>query len=70
MTRPGIEVTRLELNRKPGEIMDKALSRPVVITTRSRPTHVLLSVADYQELTKNQQLPAVRLPLTGEIGIL
>lgn len=41
-----------ELNRRPGEIADHARVAPVFLTKRNRPSLVMLSIEDYEELTR------------------
>ncbi|WP_322762379.1 type II toxin-antitoxin system Phd/YefM family antitoxin [Frankia sp. Cr2] len=44
-------VSSREFNRDVSAIKRAATSGPVIITDRGRPSHVLLSFADYQRLT-------------------
>lgn len=39
-----------DLQRHWGEVADKALLEPVVITSKGRPRHVLMSVAEYERI--------------------
>ncbi len=41
-----------DLSRKSGDIIAEALRKPVTITQRNKPRLVLLSIEDYQRLTK------------------
>jgi prevent-host-death family protein len=40
-----------ELDRHTGEAWKATEKGPVIITTRGRPTHVLLSIEEYKQLT-------------------
>ncbi|WP_322748674.1 MULTISPECIES: type II toxin-antitoxin system Phd/YefM family antitoxin [unclassified Frankia] len=44
-------VSSREFNRDVSAVKRAAASGPVIITDRGRPSHVLLSFADYQRLT-------------------
>lgn len=48
-------VSSREFNLHASEIKKSANKGPVFITDRGRPTHVLLSIEDYQRLTGSQQ---------------
>lgn len=41
-----------DLSRKSGDIIAEAMRRPVTITQRNKPRLVLLSIEDYERLTK------------------
>ena len=43
-------VTSREFNQKASEAKKSSLAGPVIITDRGRPSHVLLSFADYKKL--------------------
>lgn len=38
-------------NQRPGDAKKLSLSAPAIITDRGKPTHVLLSFADYERMT-------------------
>ena len=42
--------TSTTLDRKTGTIMSASKEEPVLITTRGRETHVLVSIAEYERL--------------------
>jgi prevent-host-death family protein len=44
--------TTSDLSRKSGDIIAEALRKPVTITQRNKPRLVLLSIEDYQRLTR------------------
>lgn len=44
-------VTSRELNQALSRVKKSSLSAPVIITDRGRPTHVMMSYAEYQQLT-------------------
>lgn len=44
-----------EFNQDVGRAKREALSAPVFITDRGKPSHVLLSVKEYRKLTKQKQ---------------
>jgi hypothetical protein len=43
--------TLSDLNRKPGELADKALVEPIVLTKHKRPQLVMLSAEQFEKLT-------------------
>lgn len=44
-------ITSREFNRDVSQAKRAAQAEPVLITDRGRPTHVLMSIADYRRLT-------------------
>ena len=48
-------VTSREFNQDVSKIKRAALNGPVFITDRGHPAHVLLSIRDYQNLTKTKE---------------
>lgn len=65
MSEPSLELTTRttvkDLQRHWGEIADKALLEPVVVTSNGRPRHVLMGVAEYQRLvTESRKAYLVR----------
>lgn len=48
-------VTSREFNQDVSKIKRAALNGPVFITDRGHPAHVLLSIEDYQKLTKTKE---------------
>lgn len=68
------KLTSREFNQETGRAKRAAQSGPVIITDRGRPSHVLLSFADYQRLASRRgsviellglppDAPDVELPL-------
>lgn len=59
-----------EFNQGTSKAMRAANNGPVFITARSRPTHVLMSFADYQRLTRRRRniADALAMPGIGDIG--
>ena len=47
---PDPTVAANEVQRHWGEVSDRALRRPVVITSKGRPRHVLMAYDEYQRL--------------------
>jgi len=65
MSEPTIEPTARttvkDLQRHWGEIADKALIEPVIVTSNGRPRHVLMGIAEYQKLvTESRKAYLVR----------
>ena len=52
MTKPVTSMTSREFNQDTGGAKKEATRGPVFITDRGRPSHVLLSFVDYQQLTE------------------
>lgn len=48
-------VTSREFNQDVSKIKRAAMNGPVFITDRGHPAHVLLSIEDYQKLTKSKE---------------
>ncbi len=48
-------VTSREFNQDVSKIKRAALNGPVFITDRGHPAHVLLTIEDYQKLTKTKE---------------
>jgi prevent-host-death family protein len=49
------EVSAREFNRDVSAAMRAAARAPVIITDRGRPSHVLLSIADYRRLLADER---------------
>jgi prevent-host-death family protein len=60
-----------ELNQDVGRAKRAALSGPVVITDRGEPSHVLLSIEDYRQLTGQGRnlLDALSMPGLSDIPL-
>ncbi|HZG18845.1 MAG TPA: type II toxin-antitoxin system Phd/YefM family antitoxin [Herbaspirillum sp.] len=58
-----------EFNRNVTKAKKASLNGPVFITDRGQPTHVLLSLAEYQRLTSKHQniADALAMPGVGDI---
>lgn len=54
-----------ELNQDVTRAKKATKSGPVFITDRGKPSHVLLSIADYQQLTKQRRSIADALAMPG-----
>ncbi|WP_182379631.1 type II toxin-antitoxin system Phd/YefM family antitoxin [Nocardioides sp. WS12] len=54
-------ITSREFNRDVSAAKRAALGGPVVITDKGRPSHVLLSISDYEELKRRAGTLADRL---------
>lgn len=48
-------ITSREFNQDVSKVKRAALKGPVFITDRGHPAHVLLSIEDYQKLTKTKE---------------
>lgn len=51
-----VTITSQELNRKTGSAKRSALESVVIITTRRKPTHVLMSLDEYHRLTRYHRI--------------
>lgn len=62
-------VTSREFNQDVSKIKKAALNGPVFITDRGHPAHVLLSIEDYQKLTKTREniIDLLAMPEVAEI---
>ena len=58
-----------EFNQGTSEAKRAANNGPVFITDRGRPAHVLLSIEDYQRLTKQRRNIADALAMPGSADI-
>jgi prevent-host-death family protein len=60
-----------ELNQDVGRAKREAKKGPVFITVRGRPAHVLLSIEDYERLTRPRRTlaEALHMPGVAEIDI-
>lgn len=60
-----------ELNQDIGRAKRAALQGPVIITDRGKPAHVLLSIEEYERLTKPRRslLEALHMPGMEDIEI-
>ncbi|MCD7059767.1 type II toxin-antitoxin system Phd/YefM family antitoxin [Pelagibacterium xiamenense] len=61
--------TSRELNQDIGRAKKAAKDGPVFITDRGKPAHVLLSIEDYQRLTKQRRNIADALAMPGVADI-
>jgi len=61
------KVTSREFNQDTGGAKKAAEKGPVYITDRGRPSHVLLTFADYDRLTRNQ--PSIIELLSEPAGV-
>ncbi|MBJ3786349.1 type II toxin-antitoxin system prevent-host-death family antitoxin [Devosia sediminis] len=52
------EFSLSDLNRRPGELVDIALTRPILLTKRGRRQLVMMSAAAYDALTQDVSRPA------------
>lgn len=59
--------TSRELNHDIGRAKRASLKQPVFITDRGKPSHVLLSIAQYQQLTAKQHNIADLLAMSDDI---
>ena len=57
-----------EFNQRASEAKRAANNGPVFITDRGRPAHVLMSIEDYQRLTKQRRNIADALAMPGAAG--
>ena len=62
-------ISSREFNQAASEAKRAANSGPVFITDRGRPAHVLLSVEDYQRLTRQRRNIADALAMPGSADI-
>jgi len=62
---PAKTLSSRAFNRDPKRAMKAAKGGPVFITYRGRPTHVLLSVQDYETLAQNRQRLGDLLAMPG-----
>ena len=72
MTRPAQTMSSREFNRGTGTAKRAAQVGPVYITDRGRPSHVLLSYRQYQELIKQHANLAdilCRTPGVGDVDL-
>lgn len=62
-------VTSREFNQDVSKVKKAALNGPVFITDRGHPAHVLLSIEDYQKLskTKDSIIDLLAMPNADEI---
>lgn len=58
-----------ELNQDVGRAKKAAMSGPVFITDRGKPAHVLLSIEEYQRLTRQHRKIADSLAMPGVADI-
>jgi prevent-host-death family protein len=65
-------VTSREFNQEASKIKKAALNGPVFITDRGHPTHVLLSIENYQKLTKTIEniIDLLAMPEVAEIDFV
>jgi len=73
-------VSSRELNQALSRVKKSSLKAPVIITDRGRPSHVMMSYAEYQRLTGNKASIVARLacpnsvddtfePVTARLGL-
>lgn len=62
-------ITSRELGRDIGAAKEAAQSGPVFVTNRGKPTHVLLSIEDYQRLSKRGRSLVEALAMPGLANI-
>ena len=62
-------ITSREFNQDVSKVKRASLHGPVFITDRGRPSHVLLSIEDYQKLTKTKEniLDLLAMPEVADI---
>lgn len=62
-------VTSREFNQDVSKVKKASLQGPVFITDRGHPAHVLLTIHDYQELTKTKEniLDLLAMPEAADI---
>lgn len=56
-----VTVSSRELNQALSRVKKSSLTAPVIITDRGRPTHVMMSYAEYQQLTGKKSSIVERL---------
>ncbi|MDR0592681.1 MAG: type II toxin-antitoxin system prevent-host-death family antitoxin [Bifidobacteriaceae bacterium] len=61
-------VTAAEFNRAPSDVKRRALTRPVRVTERGRPSVVVMSYADYRRLSGLPDDLAAWLELPDDAG--
>ncbi len=66
---PTTIISSREFNQDIGKAKKAAQNNPVIITDRGQPTHVLLSVAQYQHITGTQKNILDLLAMTGAADI-
>lgn len=62
-------ISSRELNQDVTRAKQAAKSGPVIITNRGKPAHVLLSIEEYQRLTKQRRNIADSLAMPGVADI-
>lgn len=62
-------LTSRELNQDVGRAKREAMKGPVFITDRGKPAHVLLSIEDYERLTRPRRTLAEALYMPGVADI-
>lgn len=62
-------ITSREFNQDVSKVKRAALNGPVFITDRGHPAHVLLSIEDYQKLTRTKEniLDLLAMPEVADI---
>ena len=63
-------VSSRELNQDANKVKRASLKGPVFITDRGHPSHVLLTISDYQKLTKTKEsiVDLLAMPDTANIA--
>jgi prevent-host-death family protein len=64
-----VRLSSREFNQDASKAKRASLSGPVIITDRGKPSHVLLSIAQYQKLTRKSANIAELLGQSGAEGI-
>jgi prevent-host-death family protein len=62
-------ITAREFNQDVSAAKRAATSEPVIITDRGRPSHVLLSIQEYQRLLADQRSIVERLSVDDDIDL-
>lgn len=62
-------LTSREFNQNPSKAKKDALSGPVFVTDRGKPSHVLLTYADYERITSDGDNIVQALSMPGLSGI-
>lgn len=62
-------ITSREFNQDVSAAKRAATSEPVIITDRGRPSHVLLSIQEYQRLLADQRSIVERLSVDDDIDL-
>lgn len=63
-----MKATKTELKNKIGVLLRAAYKEPVIVTDRGVTTHVLMTIEEYERLTKNEELTPNSDAETSEKG--